>query len=102
MKSISWAVEILAGLLATVGCSDSPQVLQGTVQSYERSSKTITIRSENPPEQELTISLEEADIGAQPKVGDMVRVAYRERRGKLMAIRLMNLSQQEELKKKGH
>ena len=89
---------VLIGILgmATLGC-EAPYVLQGTVASYQAGTKTIVIKDEIPPNPEVTLSLEGADIGAEPAPGDTVRVAYLKTDTGTRAIRLMNLSKQKEL-----
>jgi hypothetical protein len=83
--------------LAAMSCSDPPKVVQGTVVSYEQASKDLSINDDSTPPRALTLSLEGADVGAEPAKGNVVRVAYRERGGKLVASRVMNITKQKEL-----
>ncbi len=85
---------------ASISCGEAPQVFQGIVVKYDASSKMLVARNEKPQNNELIFSLRDGDIGAEPAVGDSVRISYRDRNGDLVAIRLMNLSQQTELKNK--
>jgi hypothetical protein len=50
----------------------------------------------------LTFSLQGAEYGSEPAVGDSLRLAFREEGGKFTALRIMNLSKKAETKKKGH
>jgi len=75
--------------------------VQGTVVRLDVASNTVSLRDELAPNRELAIGLEGAEIGGQPESGDLVRVAYRDQAGRLVALRLMNLTRQEELAKAG-
>ena len=92
-------IAVAALLIFVVAGCESPQVVQGTVVSYEANTKQVVIKNEKPPNQEMTFSLEGAEIGAEPAPGDLVRVAYTEQGGQKKAGRLMNLAKQDELKK---
>jgi hypothetical protein len=96
---------LIVGVLAVIpllaGCVDSPLVVQGEVRSYDSQTKILVVEDERNPGQYLSISLEKADMGAEPASGDLVRLAYRDQDGTLTATRVMNLSHQTELKKKG-
>ena len=87
---------ILAMICVTLlaACANPPKVLQGTVIRCNDTEHILTIRDELNPESELEISYEGADVGAKPEPGDTVRIAYRERDGKLTATRIMNVSRQ--------
>jgi hypothetical protein len=103
-RMMAKAIVAIMALAAGWGCGQAPLVAQGTVMSYDPGSKIMVIKDEAPPQVELTFSLEnlgKSDIGAEPAVGDLVRVAYREQEGKLLATRLMDLTRQAELKKGG-
>ncbi len=95
-------MQIFFVTLVLWACSNPPLVVQGTVRSYDSATKMIVIADEKDPSQELTIALEGADVGAEPKEGDVVRVSYRNQAERHVAIRVMNLTHQEELKKKEH
>lgn len=75
-------------------CGNPPKVVQGTVISYAEETKTLVVIDSLPPNVQFTFSLEKAEYGATPQVNDVVRIAYRESGGKLMAIRVMNLDRQ--------
>jgi hypothetical protein len=89
-------------LILAASCGEGPSVAQGTVVSYDATAKILVLKDDSPPQQELTISLQGSDFGVEPEVGDSLRLAFRTEGGKLVALRVMNLSKQTELKKKGH
>jgi len=100
MKSIRLRLGVVLLLLA-VSCVESPKVVQGQVRSYSADSKTLVVQDERPPGAELTISLQGAEVGAEPAPGDQVRVSYRDQAGKPVAIRVMNLTKQKDSGKSG-
>jgi hypothetical protein len=75
-------------------CSDSPRVVQGSVVQYNATDKTLVVRDEQSPNPELTILLATADMGTEPKPGEIVRVSYRQTAEGMTGIRVMNLSHQ--------
>jgi hypothetical protein len=97
MKTILLSMfAVFAGLLA-LGCN-GPTVVQGSVMSYDQTAKSIVVKDETTPNPEMTISAANADIGAEPRPGDVVRVAYRDEGGFLRATKVMNVTRQEERK----
>jgi hypothetical protein len=100
MKNVS--IVALLALLAVTSCGNAPLVAQGKVIRYEAAARSVVLDNEKAPGQQMLFSLTGADVGAEPEVGDMIRVAYRDEGGKLVALRVMNLSKQAELAKKGH
>jgi len=91
----------LLAVAAVTGCIDGPKVVQGTVASYDPAGKVVVVNDETRPGQTMELSLEGAEIGAAPVAGDTVRIAYRDQDGKLRATRVMNISRQAEIGKKG-
>ena len=87
--------------LAVCACANPPKVAQGTVTSYTTDTKTMVIMAEPPDNKEMTFSLKGAELGAAPAPKDLVRVAYKEEGGNLVAIRVMNITRQKELKTGG-
>jgi len=87
-------------------CQNTPQVVQGTVLSYDKASMAAVVKDDLPPNRILTFSFENAkkndEVGADPEPQDIVRIAYKDEGGKLVAIRVMNLTRQKELKSAGH
>jgi len=49
----------------------------------------------------VELSLQDAEVGAEPATGDTVRIAYWTRQGRHVASRVMNISRQDEMGKKG-
>ena len=94
---VRMAVVLLAGAACLASCGEGPKVIQGTVVSCDASAKALVVRDERPPQASIAFSLEGAEIGAEPQVGDVVRIAYREAAGRLAASRVMNLTRQKEL-----
>jgi hypothetical protein len=100
MRRLKWIAVVALLTFMVVGC-EKPMVAQGTVVSYDANTKQVVIKNEIAPNQEMTFSLEGAEIGAEPIPGDLVRIAYEEQGGQNKAGRLMNLAKQDELKKGG-
>lgn len=103
MKTLQLAAMLVLVAALAAACADAPKVAQGTVVSYQADAKSLTVKDEKSPHSELTFSLADAEIGADPVVGDTVRVAYHEKPGEanLSAVRVMNLTRQSELKREG-
>jgi len=75
-------------------CSDAPLVVQGTVVQYNSTEKTIVIKDDQTPNQEIIVQVSSAEMGTEPKVGEIVRVSYRQTPQGIVGIRVMNLSHQ--------
>lgn len=90
------AALVLALTLPLAGCVDAPKVVQGTVVSFE-AGKTLVIKDERPPQAELTLTVDKAQIGAAPAPGDTVRVAYYAEGSGGRATRIANISRQAEI-----
>jgi len=89
----------LGAVVALVGatfltCSDAPLVVQGVVVQYDSTEKTIVVKDEQAPNQELTLQVSAAEMGTEPKVGEIVRIACRQTPQGLVGMRVMNLSHQ--------
>ena len=92
----------IAFLAIALACAPPAPVVQGPVVSVDRAAKTITVQNENQPaEPPMTADISKAEIGAEPKVGEVVRLVYRTEAGKNVALRVMNLTQQKERGEKG-
>jgi hypothetical protein len=100
--------DISAGILAAVmmiglsACGGPSQVIQGTVVSFAPDTKTLVVKDELPPNAEVSFSLEKADVGRAPEVGNKVRLSYHTEGKRLMAVRVMDLSHGVEGGTKGH
>ena len=92
---------IVLVMILAASCGKAPQVAQGTVAGYDAGTKILILKNESSPHQELTFSLQKAEYGVDPAVGDSIRLAFRDEGGALVALRIMNLSKQKESKKKG-
>ena len=65
MKILRWIG--IWGLLILWGaaCVESPKVVQGAVQSYQAESKILVVKDERPPNPELSLSVQGAEIGPE-------------------------------------
>jgi hypothetical protein len=90
-----------AFFLLAVACGPAPTVVQGTVVRYDATERLLFLRDERPPQATMEISIASAEVGADPIPGDTVRVAYRVAGDRPIATRVMNLTRQEEIGKKG-
>ncbi len=84
----------IAALAPLVGCSNPPQVMQGKVVSYDGTKKTLVVEDEQPPKLQRSVDLKSAEVGGAPAAGNVVRIAYRDQGGNLVAGRVMNLTTQ--------
>lgn len=87
--------------LLLLGCGPGPSVVQGTVVRYDSPARVLAVRDELPPRATMEISVADAEIGADPVPGDTVRVAFRIVGDRPVATRVMNLTRQKELARKG-
>jgi hypothetical protein len=78
-------------------CGPAPEVIQGTVVSFDSAGKLLIIRDECPPHEEITLSLEGAEVGAVPEPDDLVRAAFQTEGDHHRATRVMNLTRQKEI-----
>jgi hypothetical protein len=99
MRTLLFVLALGIGTVLSAACVSAPNVVQGIVVRYEASSKTVVVQDEREPHQEFVISVEGAEIGADPVVQDEVRIAYRDKGGHLVATRVMNLTRQKEVGK---
>ena len=88
-------------LLVLVACGPAPTVVQGKVIRYDPAAKVLVVADELKPSRAVELSLQDAEVGAEPTAGDTVRIAYWTRQGKYVASRVMNISRQDEIGKKG-
>ena len=91
-------VVVIGVTLLMVSCATPPEVAQGTVIRCDEANKALTIHDQDNPGKTLEFLFGDAEIGANPHPGDIVRVAYRKQSGPLKAMRIMNLTRQKELK----
>ncbi len=88
-------------LLVLVACGPAPTVVQGKVVRYDSAAKILVVADELTPTRAVELSLQDAEVGAEPAAGDTVRIAYWSRQGRHVASRVMNISRQDEIGKKG-
>ena len=89
------ALLLLAILVPACSGCEGPQVTQGSVVRHDRTNQSLVVKDERTSEQ-IEFATWEAEIGADLAEGDLVRVAWREGGGWRAAIRVMNVSRQEE------
>lgn len=92
---------VLAFSLLVLACGPAPSVVQGTVARYDAAERLLLLRDERAPQATMEISIAGAEVGADPIPGDTVRVAYRLAGDRPVATRVMNLTRQDEVGKKG-
>jgi len=99
MRTFHSATIVLAVQVALVlgSCTESPEVIQGTVVSFDSAANVLTVRDECPPHGEIALSIEGAEIGAAPERDDVIRAAFRSEGDQQRAIRVMNLTRQKEI-----
>ena len=85
---------VVAALAPLVGCSNPPQVMQGKVVSYDGAKKTLVVEDELPPKLQRSLDLKTAEVSGAPAPGNVVRIAFKDEGGTLVAGRVMNLSTQ--------
>ena len=102
LEAAAGLILLLSGAsLLLPACGPAPSVVQGTVVRYDSQGKVVAVRDELPPRATMEISVAGAEIGADPAPGDSVRVAFRIVGDRPVATRVMNLTRQEELARKG-
>ena len=100
---------ILTLCLAVSANAAEAVVVQGKCISYDKEKKSVTIEEYNtdftkskygePTGKQSTYNLSTALIGIAPAPGDIVRIAYDEKEGARVGIRLMNVSRQDLMSK---
>mgnify|MGYP001148761011 CR=1 FL=1 len=88
-------------LLVLVACGPAPTVVQGKVVRYDPAAKVLVVADELNPSRAVELSLQDAEVGTEPTAGDTVRIAYWTRQGRHVASRVMNISRQDEIGRKG-
>ncbi len=86
-------VIVIIGLIVIgAACAERPRVAQGIVSEYDPKTKSLVLVDANQPGESLVISLENAEMGAPPAMGDQVRVSYRTKGDRAIAVRVMHIS----------
>ena len=92
MSRVACAITLMAVIIASACVAVAP-VVQGQVVAVEQGGGTVRVQDEQaldrPP---LVFDITTAEIGAAPRVGDVVRIVYRAGRTSNQALRVMNLS----------
>ena len=101
MKFLSGWLCLTVYAVLLCACSAPPEVVQGTVVSYEGTTGILVISDELAPGSSLELSAKDAEVGAELQAGDVVRVAYNRQGETLKASRIMNITRQTELNKSG-
>jgi hypothetical protein len=99
--TIGTGLLLFGSFLVLSACGSAPNVVQGTVVRYDPSSKIVVIKDETTPQATMELSIADAEVGADPIPGDTVRVAYRIVGDRPVVTRVMNVTRQEEIGKKG-
>ncbi len=97
MKRLLFLAVSVFLVCAWTGCAKGPEVLQGKVVQYDAATQSLVVKDERAGQREVQLSLQDSEIGAEPEVDDLVRVAYREVGGRLVVRRVMNLTRQKEV-----
>jgi cytochrome c oxidase assembly protein Cox11 len=85
-----WIPILILALLAS--CATPPDVAQGKVTSCDKANRIVTIHDEANPGTTLEFNFAEAEMGADPVPGDVVRIAYHAKGDRLFATRVMKVS----------
>jgi hypothetical protein len=92
MSRLACAITLMAVVIASA-CVPVAPVVQGKVVAVEQGGGVVRVQDEQaldrPP---LVIDITTAEIGAAPRVGDVVRIVYRAGGTSNQALRVMNLS----------
>jgi hypothetical protein len=99
---ILWTILLLT--LTVTGCTVDPardsRVYQGTCIALEDAGKTLKLANSQPnlnpiKGESATFDVSTAKVGAPPQPGDVIRVAFLEQGGKMVALRVMNVTRQD-------
>ena len=88
-RRVLGAALAVAATVALGACYDDVKVVQGTVIGAAAERHEVEIRDERPPHATATYRLERP---ATVAIGDVVRLAFRDRAEGKVVVRLMNLS----------
>lgn len=85
--------------LSLTGCQqDVAPVVQGPCVSIDAKAQTLVLKKETD-QKEITLYISQAKVGLPPQAGDILRVAYRQKNGKNLALKVMNLTKQDLMRK---
>jgi hypothetical protein len=90
-------------LVIALACVPVAPVVQGKVTAVTEGGASIAVQVNDQPEAAaMTFDVRTAEIGATPRVGDEVRIVYRDFADVHRALRVMNLTKQRKLEQSGH
>ena len=107
-RNVLMSLVLIVALLSCV--SQTAEVAEGKVVKMEKSGTLVTIDEYNidfskeypyghPTGVQAVYNLSKALIGFPPAVGDILRIAYEMKGNERMAIRVMNITKQDLMKK---
>lgn len=107
--SCAAAIVLVLCLSASAPCL-AAEVAQGKCVNYDENKKVLVIdefdldftkdhKYGKPTGKQLTFSVADALIGITPRPGDVCRIAFEEKGGEKKAIRVMNVTRQDLMKK---
>lgn len=107
MKKIVLLSVLMLALALTAGCldkADESEVYQGVCLAIQDGGKTLVLANSQPKLNPLkgdkaAFDLSKAKVGLAPDVGNMIRVAFFQEKGKNVAIKVMNVTKQDLRKK---
>jgi len=98
-------IKILTALLAAcallgmMGCNqDTAPVVQGPCVSLDAKSQTLVIKNEID-QKNITLDISQAKAGLAPRPGDVIRVAFRKKGERNVALKVMNVTKQDLMRK---
>lgn len=108
-KSISCLIVLLAGIFTSPAIWGA-EVSQGKCLQYDEGKGLLTIQEYDlnfskeqphgrPTDAKSVYNAANAEIGAPPKPGDILRIAYEVKGTERMAIKIMNVTKQDLMKK---
>jgi hypothetical protein len=108
-KNVSCLIALLVGVFAASAIW-AAEVSQGKCLQYDEEKKLITVQEYDvnfgkdhphgqPTDAKSVYSAANAEIGASPKPGDILRIAYEVKGTERVALRVMNVTKQDLMKK---
>ncbi len=95
---------VLVALATAAGCKLDPatnaRVYQGTCKALAADGKTLELANTEPQLNPIqgeaaSFDISTAKVGAAPEPGNLIRVAFLEKEGKLVALKVMNITKQD-------
>ena len=101
MRSKNAAIGCVVAALLLPACFVAPDVYQGEVVRFDAAAQVVVVKDEKPPHAEASFVVAGSELGADLQPGDEVRLAYVKDGERLRAVRVMNLTRQAELGRRG-